>query len=232
MNQITPKPILLCPVDYSESTELAISIAVGLAKAGEMKMVLLHVVDPDEPAISVNQSVNNQLLARLRTHYLDLHGVDWEQVTRRGDPAQTTILVWEFWFHPCVQEHSAHRAGKREQRHPGTAANLGIDRTRTRAGDRPTSTKDHPTQHDAGVKRFWLVHDGLSVDRFCVELFHQKHRNASNDNSRSDDQVHERFFEQEHVVNALPTHDFRLGQHHPEVDADQQYSNDRRDAWK
>lgn len=89
------KPILLCPVDYSESTELAISIAVGLAKTGDMKLVLLHVVDPDNAAITVRQSVDNRLLSRLRTNYLDLHQVDWEQVTRRGDPAETTIAFAE-----------------------------------------------------------------------------------------------------------------------------------------
>lgn len=85
------KPILLCPVDYSESTELAISIAVGLAKAGEMKIILLHVVEPDVAAITMDQSKDHRLLTRLRTHYLDIHKIGWEQVSRRGDPAETTI---------------------------------------------------------------------------------------------------------------------------------------------
>lgn len=85
------KPILLCPVDYSDSTELAISIAVGLAKAGEMKVILLHVIDPDVSAITIDQSQDNRLLNRLRTRYLDLHKIVWEQVSRRGDPAETTI---------------------------------------------------------------------------------------------------------------------------------------------
>lgn len=51
-------------------------------------MILLHVIDPDIPAISINQSINNRLLARLRTQYLDLNDVEWEQVTRHGDPAE------------------------------------------------------------------------------------------------------------------------------------------------
>lgn len=89
--QVMKKPTLLCPVDFSESTELAISIAVGLAKSGEMKLLLLHVIDPDVPAMTMHQASDQQLLQRLRTEYLDLHKVDWEQVNRRGDPAETTI---------------------------------------------------------------------------------------------------------------------------------------------
>nr|WP_161501595.1 universal stress protein [Rhodopirellula sp. SM50] len=85
------KNLILCPVDFSESTELAISLAVDLANAGNSKVILLHVIAPDVPAISINQSINNRLLARLRRQYLDLKEVDWEQVTRHGNPAETVI---------------------------------------------------------------------------------------------------------------------------------------------
>lgn len=85
------KNFILCPVDYSESTELAISLAVDLANAGNSKVILLHVIDPDIPGISIRQSINNRLLASLRNQYLDLNEVDWEQVTRHGDPAETVI---------------------------------------------------------------------------------------------------------------------------------------------
>ena len=85
------KNVILCPVDYSESTELAISLAVDLANAVNSKVILLHVIDPGVPALSINQSINNRLLARLREQYLDLNEIDWEQVTRHGDPAETVI---------------------------------------------------------------------------------------------------------------------------------------------
>jgi len=83
--------VILCPVDYSANTELAISLAVDLAKGGNSKVILLHVIDPDVPAISINQSLNNRLLSRLRNQYLDLNELDWEQVTRHGDPAEVVI---------------------------------------------------------------------------------------------------------------------------------------------
>ncbi len=87
MNQRT----ILCPVDYSESTELAIDVAVDLAKSDGAKVILLHVLDPKIPAISINESRDNSLLSRLREQYLGLHEIDWEQVTRHGDPAEVTI---------------------------------------------------------------------------------------------------------------------------------------------
>ncbi len=86
------KNVILCPVDYSESTELAISLAVDLAIAGNSKVILLHVIDPAIPPISINRSINNRLLSRLREQYLDLNEVDWEQVTRYGEPAEAVIV--------------------------------------------------------------------------------------------------------------------------------------------
>ncbi len=85
------KTKILCPVDYSESTEMAISVAVGLAKVGDIKLVLLHVIDPGISTVTMSRSIDNRLLTRLRNDYLNLHKIEWEQVTRRGDPAETTI---------------------------------------------------------------------------------------------------------------------------------------------
>ena len=82
---------IVCPVDYSKSTELAISLAADLAKVNRSKIVLLHVVEPNSPAISVSQSIDNRLLKRLREQYLDLHDVEHEHLTLRGDPAEVTL---------------------------------------------------------------------------------------------------------------------------------------------
>ncbi|TWU40066.1 Stress response protein NhaX [Novipirellula aureliae] len=85
------KNLILCPVDFSASTELAITLAVDLAKAGNSKIILLHVIDTNNPPISINVSIDMRLQTRLRKQYLDYHEVDWKFVRKRGDPAETTI---------------------------------------------------------------------------------------------------------------------------------------------
>lgn len=84
------KHLILCPVDYSESTESAISVAVDLAKVNHSKVILLHVVDPSGPPLSVGESSNHQFLERMRDQYLELNHVEFEHVNRRGDPADIT----------------------------------------------------------------------------------------------------------------------------------------------
>ncbi len=83
--------VILCPVDYSESTETAISLVVDLAKANNSKIVLLHVIEPDKQAISIDQSIDNRFQERLRTQFLDVFDVNYRLETRHGDPAKTTI---------------------------------------------------------------------------------------------------------------------------------------------
>lgn len=83
--------VILCPVDYSESTETAISLAVNLAKANDSKIVLLHVIEPDKKAISIDQSIDNRYQERLRKQFLNVFGVKHRLETRHGDPARTTI---------------------------------------------------------------------------------------------------------------------------------------------
>lgn len=85
------KHVILCPVDYSESTEVAISVAIDLAKASNSKVFLLHVIEPNVAAVSVRESLDNQFQLRLRKQYLEFYDVDYECMTRRGDPAEITI---------------------------------------------------------------------------------------------------------------------------------------------
>ena len=85
------KRIVLCPVDYSLSMEPAIHLAADLAQAHESKVVLLHVVDPNENAISTVESQNNQFQERMRDQFLVQHDVEFEHVTRHGNPADTII---------------------------------------------------------------------------------------------------------------------------------------------
>jgi len=85
------KRIILCPADYSGSTEPAIDLAVDLAKAKPSKIVLLHVIEPGGNAVSIDERRVNQVQERLRAQQLDLNDIDHEEVTRHGDPAKITI---------------------------------------------------------------------------------------------------------------------------------------------
>jgi len=85
------KLLILCPVDYSDSTEPAIGLAAELAKANNAKLILLHVIEPDEKAISMDDSNNHQFQERLRDRILDRHDIAFEHVTRRGDPAEVIV---------------------------------------------------------------------------------------------------------------------------------------------
>jgi nucleotide-binding universal stress UspA family protein len=85
------KLLILCPIDYSDSTEPAIGIAAELAKANSAKIILLHVIEPDEKAISIDDSANQQFKERLRDRILDRNDIEFEHVTRHGDPADVII---------------------------------------------------------------------------------------------------------------------------------------------
>lgn len=85
------KFLILCPVDYSDSTEPAIGLAAELAKANDAKLILLHVIEPDEKAISIDDSNNQRFQLRLRDRILDRNDIEFEHVTRHGDPADVII---------------------------------------------------------------------------------------------------------------------------------------------
>ena len=95
------KLLILCPVDYSDSTEPAIGLAAELAKTNNAKIILLHVIESDEKAISIDESANHQFLEGLRDRILDRHEIKFEHVTRRGDPAD---VILEY-----AQKHSVDR---------------------------------------------------------------------------------------------------------------------------
>lgn len=83
--------LILCPVDYSDSTEPAIGLAAELAKTNNAKLILLHVIEPDEKAISMHDSTNHRYRERLRDRILDRHDIEFEHVTRHGDPADVIV---------------------------------------------------------------------------------------------------------------------------------------------
>ena len=85
------KLLILCPVDYSDSTEPALGIAAELAKANNAKIILLHVIEPDAKAISIDDSVNQRSKNRWRDRILDRNRIEFEHVTGHGDPADLII---------------------------------------------------------------------------------------------------------------------------------------------
>lgn len=85
------KNLILCPVDYSGSTEPAIGLAAELAKANSSKVVLLHVLEPSAKPLSIGESTDQQFQERLRNRQLDAFDVKYEHVTRRGNPARVIV---------------------------------------------------------------------------------------------------------------------------------------------
>ena len=85
------KLLILCPVDFSESTEAAIGVAAELAKTNNAKIILLHVIEKDEKALSIDDSANRQFRERVRDRILDRNDIEFEHVTRHGDPAEVII---------------------------------------------------------------------------------------------------------------------------------------------
>lgn len=85
------KHLILCPVDYSASTEPAISLAADLAVVNKSKVVLLHVIEPGDDPISIAEDHVHQFQERIRDHYLDLNDIEYQHLTRHGDPADVVI---------------------------------------------------------------------------------------------------------------------------------------------
>ena len=85
------KPLILCPVDYSGSTEPALEIAENLARTDNSKIVLLHVIEPNQKGISAADSQTRQFHDRLQDHFLVKYGIEFEHLTRHGDPADVIV---------------------------------------------------------------------------------------------------------------------------------------------
>jgi nucleotide-binding universal stress UspA family protein len=55
------------------------------------KIILLHVIESDDKAISMDDSSNHQFRERLRDRILDRNDIEFEHVTRHGDPADVIL---------------------------------------------------------------------------------------------------------------------------------------------
>jgi nucleotide-binding universal stress UspA family protein len=85
------KHLVLCPVDDSGSAEPAIRLAADLAKIRNSKIVVFHVIEPGGSALSMDKSRIKQIQQRIRGHQFGRDDIEYEFVTRLGDPAKKTI---------------------------------------------------------------------------------------------------------------------------------------------
>ena len=85
------KHLIVCPVDYSANTEPAISLAADLAQVNKSKVVLLHVIEQGGEPVSMAESHNQQFQVHQRDHFLNLSDVEFQHLTRHGNPAEITV---------------------------------------------------------------------------------------------------------------------------------------------
>lgn len=108
---------ILVPFDFSEYAERALSWAVGLAKDGDAKIVLLHVTPPI-PAVAAPDALSLGAFAQVDVPKMEaammeaalrrLQKVAEQQATFAGAIEAKVIMSDPFWgiCHTAEQEHS------------------------------------------------------------------------------------------------------------------------------
>jgi universal stress protein A len=85
--------LILCPVDYSSTSDLAIQLAGKLARSGESKVILLHVIQPgsaDEQTTIVGAMINDAK-DRIRERGLFEKSIELEHLTLKGNPGEVIV---------------------------------------------------------------------------------------------------------------------------------------------
>jgi universal stress protein A len=85
------KHLILCAVDYSDSTEPAIRIATDLAQVNKSKIILLSVTDPKAPKPSMQDMQIKRITDRLRDHDIAHKDIEFENVNLRGNPSEVLV---------------------------------------------------------------------------------------------------------------------------------------------
>lgn len=89
--------LILCPVDFSHCSEMAVQLAGRLASTTESsakknaKVILLHVTDPNEPAASMIESMVNDTQQRLRDQGQFDPSTRVEYLTLKGKPSSAIL---------------------------------------------------------------------------------------------------------------------------------------------
>lgn len=94
---------VLCPVDFSEASKLALDSAIHLCRRFESKLYILHVVkgiDKEYTELGVDiSSEQAEIVKKLELEFdelikdIDLSGIVWGKEVRLGDPADVILNV-------------------------------------------------------------------------------------------------------------------------------------------
>lgn len=94
---------ILCPIDFSEESMLALNNAIHLCKRFDSKLYMLHVVKGiDKEYTEMGADTSNEqaeIIQKLELEFdeaikeLNLNGINWEKVIRLGNPADVIIKV-------------------------------------------------------------------------------------------------------------------------------------------
>jgi len=87
---------ILCPVDYSLSSEQAIELASRLAAPGHTKIIVLTVTDPskeDSEGSSMADAFTKNARSKILDQILADQGIMVEHLNLRGDPSETIVSI-------------------------------------------------------------------------------------------------------------------------------------------
>lgn len=115
---------ILCPVDFSDSSERALKNAIHLARQFEAQLTVLHVIKPPSGIYLKMTAVVKEERKRAREFHVsefenflkrfDFHKVKWEKAVQEGNPAEE-ILSFVSRFQPDLMAM-------------GTVGRTGLDR--------------------------------------------------------------------------------------------------------
>ncbi|MBU6172245.1 MAG: universal stress protein [Planctomycetes bacterium] len=88
--------LILCPVDFSVCSEMAVELASRLAVPNHSRVLLLHVSDPskeDSHSTTLAEAFSNNARTKLRDQTLEERKIAVEHLNMKGDPAELIVQV-------------------------------------------------------------------------------------------------------------------------------------------
>lgn len=88
--------LILCPVDFSVCSEMAVELASRIAEPNHSRVLLLHISDPSKedvhPTTLADAFANNARI-KLRDQTLEERKIAVEHLNMKGDPAELIVQV-------------------------------------------------------------------------------------------------------------------------------------------
>lgn len=85
------KQIILCPVDFSGSSGPAVELAARLAVADQSKLLLLHVHEPKQTTVSLDEAQLRGFKSKIEDESLSRRDIEFEHVALHGKPAEVIV---------------------------------------------------------------------------------------------------------------------------------------------